>query len=178
AERAFFRMFELLHLGPVDPRHLARWIDSRLEGAGVPADGVGASIVARVGPRTQDILQVARHVYTRRLGSGEPGGEVVEAAASDVVGEEDPIIRAIWTNLTTHQQNVLRAVASGADQLFSVPVRERFGLPTSSTVAAAVDALDSRGILVRDPETGKVGFDSPFVRMWVEREALHDVPPG
>jgi len=178
AERAFFRMFELLHLGAVDPRHLARWIDSRLEGAGVTADGVGARIVARVGPRTQDILQVARHVYTRRLGSGKADGEVVEAAASDVVGEEDPIIRSIWSNMTTHQQNVLRAVASGADQLFSVPVRERFGLPTSSTVAAAVDALESRGVLVRDPASGKVGFDSPFVRMWVEREALQDVPPG
>lgn len=176
-ERAFFRMFELLHLGPLDPEHLSRWIDSRLEGAGVAPAGAGCDIIARVGPRTQDILQVARHVHARGLGPGKVGKQVVEAAVGDVVGEEDPVIRAIWSNLTTHQQNVLRAVASGAEQLFSVPVRERFGLPTSSSVSAAVDALESRGLLVRDSDSGRVVFDSPFVRIWVEREALQDVPP-
>jgi hypothetical protein len=176
-DRAFFKALELLHLGPLDPDHLARWIDSRLETAGVVPNGAGAAMVARVGPRTQDVLQVARHVYARGLASGAAAPGSVEAAVQDVVAEEDPVIRTVWSNLTAPQQNVLRAVASGVGQIFSAGVRERFGLPTSSSVAAGVDALEGRGLLVRDPASSAIEFDSPFVRLWVEREALGDVPP-
>lgn len=176
-ERAFYKMFEVLHVGPLDPEHLARWIDSRLEAAGVTPAGAGAAVIGRIGPRTQDILQVARHVYARSLASGIVAAGAVDDAVEDVVREEDPVIRATWVSLTPHQQNVLRAIASGTSQLFSVPVRERFGLPTSSSVAAAVDALEAKGLLYRDPQSGAIGFDSPFVRLWIEREVLQDVPP-
>lgn len=176
-DRAFFRAFELLHLGAIDPGHLGRWIDERLEGAGVKAAGVGEAVIGAVGPRTQDILQVARHVYGRAAGRGEALASDVEEAVWDVVREEEPVIRATWLNLTAHQQNVLRALAGNVDQLFSTATRERFGLPTSSSVSAAVDALESRGLVFRGEE-GAIGFDSPFVRLWVEREALPDVPPA
>ncbi|HUG40588.1 MAG TPA: ATP-binding protein [Longimicrobiales bacterium] len=175
-DRAFFRAFELLQLGPIDPAHLARWIDERLDGAGVRAQGIGGAVIEAAGPRTQDVLQVARHVYARALPRGEAVEGDVGEALLDVVREEEPVIRATWLDLTTHQQNVLRAVAAGVDQLFASATRDRFGLPTSSSVAAAVDALESRGLLFRDE--GRVVFDSPFVRIWVEREALPDVPPA
>lgn len=175
-DRAFFRAFELLHVGPMDPDHLGPWIDSRLSSAGVGAEGVGAAVIRMAGPRTQDVLQVARHVYTRALPRRATKADDVEAAMIDVVREEDPVIRATWLELTTHQQNVLRAVAAGVAQLFSTATRERFGLPTSSTVATAVDALESRGLLFRDE--GKLTLDSPFVRLWIVREVLQDVPPA
>lgn len=175
-DRAFFRAFELLHMGPMDAEHLGRWIDERLAGAGVAADGVGLAIIAEAGPRTQDVLQVARRVYSRSLVAGAATAADVGEATIDVVREEDSVIRATWLDLTSHQQNVLRAVAAGVDQLFSTATRERFGLPTSSTVAAAVDALESRGLLFRDD--GDVALDSPFVRLWIAREVLQDVPPA
>ena len=139
---------------------------------------VGAVIVERAGPRTQDILQVARHVYARGLARGGASADEGALAIRDVVREEDPVIRTIWSDLTAHQQNVLRAVASGAEQILSTATRQRFGLPTSSTVAAAVDAMRKRGILTRDHEDGAIHFDSPFVRLWVEWEVLQDVPPA
>lgn len=175
-DRAFFRAFELLHVGPMDRDHLSGWIDDRLTGAGVRARGIGAVVIDRAGPRTQDVLQVARHVHSRALARGQAVRADVEEAVLDVVREEDPVIRATWLGLTAHQQNVLRAVAAGVDQLFSSATRARFGLPTSSSVAAAVDALVGRGLLVRAGE--EISFDNPFVRRWVEREVLQDVPPG
>ena len=139
------------------------------------SEGIGALIVDRAGPRTQDILQVARHVHSLGLARGEARVGDVEEAILDVVREEDPVIRAMWLDLTAHQQNVLRAVACEVDQLFASATRIRFGLPTSSSVAGAVDALEGRGLLVR--QDGTIVFDSPFVRRWVEREAIADVPP-
>lgn len=175
-DRAFFRAFELLHLGPIDPEHLARWVDDRLTGAGVRSEGVGEAIIRAAGPRTQDILQVGRHVYARGLPEGRAEAADVEGAMIDIVREEDAVIRAIWIQLTAHQQNVLRALAAGTEQLFSTAARDRFGLPSSSSVATAVDSLEGRGLVYR--EEGRVTFDSPFTRLWVEREALGDLPPA
>jgi hypothetical protein len=73
---------------------------------------------------------------------------------------------------------VLRAVASETEQIFSTDARRRFGLPTSSTVAAAVDALQARGLLTRHAGDGSIEFDSPFVRLWVEWEVGRDVLPA
>lgn len=174
-DRAFFRAFELLHLGPIESSHLGRWIDERLAGSGIEADGVGVEIIERAGPRTQDILQVARHLYSRGLSSGAAGLDDVTEAIDDVVREEDAVLRAIWIQLTGHQQNVLRAIAAGAGQIFSTATREHFGLPASSSVATAVDALIAKGIVIREQD--RIGFDSPFFRAWVEKETLQDVPP-
>ena len=177
-ERAFYRTFELLHLGAIDPDHFARWIESRLEAAGVAAVGVGRAVVERAGPRTQDILQVARHLYARGASKGRVGPEQIDDAMQDVVSEESPIVAAVWRNLTSNQQNVLRAVASGAEELFSSATRRRFGLPASSTVATAVESLTSRGLLTRDSPKGAIAFDSPFVEHWVRVHVLPDVPPS
>jgi uncharacterized protein len=177
-ERAFYRTFELLHLGAIDPDHLARWIESRLASAGVSAAGVGRAVVERAGPRTQDILQVARHLYARGASTGRVGPDQIEGAIHDVVSEESPIIAAWWRNLTSNQQNVLRAVASGAQELFSSATRQRFGLPASSTVATAVESLTARGLLTRDSPKGTITFDSPFVERWVREHVLPDVPPS
>lgn len=176
--RAFFKALELLPIGPVDEDHLARWIDARFEKAGMECLGAGAEIVARAGPRTQDILQVARHVYARGLTSGKVATADVAPAMQDVVREEGAVTRTIWSNLTSNQQNVLRALASGEPQVFSAATRRRYALPTSSTVAAAVDALEKRGLLTRDAADGSVDFDSPFVRLWVESETGGDVLPA
>lgn len=48
------------------------------------------------------------------------------------------MIRSLWTDLTVHLQNVLRAVAAEGDQLLAADTRRRDGLPTSSAVATVV----------------------------------------
>ena len=67
-------------------------------------------------------------------------------------------------------------MAGGADQLFAAATRDRFGLPTSSAVATAVDALTSRPILFRFRDGDTITSDSPVFRRWVAREALQHAP--
>jgi len=90
-----------------------------------------------------------------------------------VVQQEDPLIRAIWNQLSAQQQDVLRVLALGVGQLLSVEVRDRYGLPGASSVQKAVEGLLTRGVLVRDEDA--LQFDSPFVRRWVQREVAPDV---
>jgi hypothetical protein len=176
-KRAFYKFFELLHVGPVDPAHLATWIDHRLAGGGVEARGVGALIVERVGPRTQDIMQTARTLWFGTQSSGRAGVTDVGHAVAEIVAAEEPSLRRTWEDLTVAQQKVLRALAAGAEQIHSTATRDQYALGASSSVAAALDALTGRGILIRD-EAG-VHFDNPFYRVWIERNALlEDRPNG
>ncbi|MGK7311282.1 MAG: AAA family ATPase [Candidatus Longimicrobiales bacterium M2_2A_002] len=169
-QRAFYKFFDRLELGPIDADHLARWIDSRLTGAGVEADGVGRELVERVGPRTQDIVQAARVLWFRCAQEGEAGPGSVDGAIAEIVTQDDPALRRTFDHLTPLQQRILRAVAAGAEQLHSTDTRERFALGAASSVATGLEALVSRAILVR---TGHgVAFDNPYFREWAKRELV------
>jgi uncharacterized protein len=173
-KRAFYKMFDLLPLGPLDPEHFAAWIDERLGRGRDVLPGVGAEVVRLAGPRTQDVVQVARQLYFRALtGGGLLGAADVEAAVDEVVRNEEPLIRSLWSSLAAHQQDVLRVVALDVQHLYAAEVRDQYGLPAASSVHKAVSALIARGVLVRDGE--RVVFDSPFFRRWVRRTVAADV---
>ena len=173
-DRAFYKMFDLLHLGPIDEQVFADWLEERLaRGSGV-ATGVGMALERMAGPRTQDVVQVARQLYFRGLAAGRRVEVAdVQAAFDEVVWSEAPLLRSIWAELSAQQQDVLRVVALGVQRLYSAEVRDQYGLPGASSVHKAVETLVARGILVR--EGSAVTFDSPFFRRWVRTEVASDL---
>lgn len=174
SNRAFYKLFELLPFGPMDERHLARWIDARLESHGVRPNDAGARIVELARPRTRDMVQLARAAYQVGLPAGRLAPLDVERAFDRIVDEENEVLRAEWERRTALQQNVLRAMAAGADRLFSEAARDRFGLRGSAYVASALTALIDADLVVKSEE-GVYEFDSPFMQRWVRRHALPDV---
>lgn len=173
-KRAFYKMFELLPLGPIEAGRLAAWIDERLARGGRVEPGVGMEVVELAGPRTQDVIQVARQLYFRALAADrEMEASDVLAALDEVVRNEEPLIRSLWNDLSAQQQDVLRVVALGVEQLYSAEARDRYGLPGASSVHKAVEALIGRGLLVRTDDG--VAFDSPFFLRWVRNEVAVDL---
>lgn len=173
-KRAFYKMFDLLPLGPIDTGFFSDWLEERLARASGVSTGVGHELLRQAGPRTQDVIQVARQLYFRALTarrSIEP--EDVSLALDDVVRSETPLLRSLWNDLSAQQQDVLRVVALDVEQLYSAEVRDQYALPGSSSVSKAVDALAARGLVVK--ETDRVEFDSPFFRQWVRNEVASDL---
>ena len=118
--RAFYGLADQLQFGPIDPAHFAAWIDERMAKGGVKGAGVGALIVERAGPRTRDIVQVARQCYDDRRSAGRAAEADVIQAFEEVVSEQDAPMRSAWLRLSGAQQNVLRAVAAGVYGLTTV----------------------------------------------------------
>ena len=172
--RALYGLLDVLHLGPIDSEHLARWIDDRLITHGVAAEDVGREVVAIAGPRTRDIMQVARKVWQlRHPGTADPGDAHI--ALTEVVIEQEDLLRALWDNCTAHQQNILRAVASDMDGLTTSASIRQFALRSTGTATNSARALMDAGRLVRADTRSGYGFDNPFFREWVRTTTLGDL---
>lgn len=171
-EGPFHRFFEPLAIGPIDPHHLARWMESRMEGAGLEVEaGVGPAILERVGPRTQDALQLARAVFLTGVMRRRVEVADVAAAFRRSVLEDGDRFETLWAGLADSHRRVLRAVAMGEVHLASQEVGARYGLPTTAAVSKAVRVLQER----RHLGTGTpVRLDDPFFAEWILLRAMPD----
>lgn len=173
--RAFYDMLEVLHFGPMDPDHLGRWIEERMETARVDAGGVGPRVIELAEPRTRDVVQLALKTYDVTAGAGVARPSDVDAAFREIVEDRDDLARTFWGELTANQQNVLRAVSVQPAGLTTAEAIERFGLSSSSAVTQALAAFVEEGVLVRDEQGARYAFDNPFLRGWVIVNALPDL---
>jgi len=173
--RAFYGLADHLQFGPIDPDHLAAWIDDRMTGAGVRAAGVGAAIVAAAGPRTRDIVQVARQCFDNGQATGHADASAVPPAFDDVVAQQEPLLQSLWQGLTGQQQNVLRAVAEDQDGLTTRASLTRFGLTSSGSATNAASAMVEAGVLLKASSPSGYGFENPFFRRWVQRATIGDL---
>jgi hypothetical protein len=173
--RAFYQMLDRIPFGPIEPEHLARWLEERMEGAGVAARAVGARCIEIAGPRTRDVVELARKAYDLGVAAGRVDEELLRRSYLELIEAEDDLARPFWDSLTPHQQNVLRAVAAGSRQLTAQETRTRFALRSSAAISKAVREFVESGRLVR--LAGKQGydFDSPYLRGWVILNALPDL---
>ena len=172
--RAFYKLLDVLHFGPMEDEHFARWIDERMDASGRPARGLGSRCLDVAGPRTRDVVQLARACWRRWSGADDLEG-LVDAAFRDVVADEQVIARTLWDGLTPHQQDVLRAVAGSQVGLTSRETLERFALPASGTVSNTAATLVADDLLVKVKLAPGYDFQSPFFRGWVVTQALPDV---
>lgn len=174
--RAFYKLFDLLHLGPIEPGHFSRWIDERMVDGGRPCPGIGARCIQVAGPRTRDVVQLARAGWeVAGSMSAADARNRVDTAFRQVVESEDDPIRSWWAGLTSYQQNVLRAVAASEVGLSTRETLGRFALGHSGSASNAAAALVESDRLVRVDRASGYDFDSPFVRGWVIMNALPDV---
>lgn len=172
--RAFYQLADRLPFGPIEPDHMSGWIEERMRSGGVRTAGVGAEIVALAGPRTRDIVQLARKTFDLGGTAGEASPTVVAAAFRELIAEEDEPVRLYWDGLTGPQQNVLRAIAAGEQQLTGQGAQRRFALSSAPAVRKAAEKFDEDGVVIRTRD-GHYACDSPFVRGWLIQHTLPDL---
>lgn len=173
--RAFYGLLDQLVFGAMDADHLSRWIDERMADAGVRATGVGKCAVQSAGPRTRDIVQLARRCFDNVRGSRVVTAKDVTEAFDDVVAEQEPLLWSSWEGLTAQQQNVLRAVAVNREGLTTGESMRRFGLPSTGSTTNTAAALVESGVLLRTATATGYGFDNPYFGRWVAMNTLGDI---
>jgi hypothetical protein len=174
-DAAFYKMLTPVRFGPIPAPQMATWIDLRLREAGYQVRGCGTHCVDWAGPRTRDIVRVARKCVDYAATSKRVDEETVIAAFSEIVDEESDAYGERWSRFTGHQQNVLRAVAASPDGLTTDHARRAFTLGATGTVSNTLAHFVDDGLLVRSANGSGYAFDDPFFRGWVVTRALVDV---
>ncbi|MEZ4424313.1 MAG: hypothetical protein R3E98_12950 [Gemmatimonadota bacterium] len=173
------RHWERVRVLPPPDELLTEWLEARFAEQETPLkSGVCARICAHAGPRSEDVLTLAGEVY--RIGAGKKRikSAHVDRALDRLVGRTAHLVLRVWETLSPLQQNLLRALAAGEQQLFAARSRARFGLRSTASVARTLELLTEKGLVERSPRDGSYAFESPWVRRWVQREALPDVGIG
>jgi hypothetical protein len=174
--RALWKQVDSLLFEPIDPQVLAEWIHQHAGRTGVSFSLDACDlIVALAGPRTRDIVQLARVAWDASSRTGQGDERLVEAAMETLVREQGALFSAQWRGLQATDQRVVRALAAGPElPLLSTEALHRYRLGPKSTVSSALSRLVENEVLARD-DAGRYTFDDPFFRRWVERVALADL---
>ncbi len=176
-----WKQVRVVEFGPIAPDELRAWIWRRMNDTGRPLDhDAAARIVELAWPRTQDVVELAHAVW--EAGGDGPGPEPdgVDRAFDTLVDAKAPHVGRAWRDLKidSPQQQILRVLAAAPDpravELLSADTLTEFALGPKSTVASAIQTLVDREWLARTDD-GRLTFDDPFMRRWVQRTALADL---
>ena len=169
-----WKVVEILDIQPVPPGEMAHWIAERATATGVALDIiVAATIVRLAGPRTRDIVQLARATWDWGRPAGSATRDTTINAMEALVVEQGALHQRQWDRLTDVGRAVLLTLATQPRvQLLAANTLTTFALGAKSTVASAIDDLVAREILVRGVvEARTYDFDDPFFRRWVQVNA-------
>ncbi|MEO5580457.1 MAG: hypothetical protein ABIR58_07340 [Gemmatimonadaceae bacterium] len=177
-----WKVVEILDMSPIDPVLFARWVLQRARDTGLVVDVVTAAAIVRLGgPRTRDVVQLARSVWEASRAKGSADKRDVVRALEILVGEQAALHRRAWELLPHVARRILMVVAAEPSaQLTSASALSRFGLGSKSTVHREAANLVDEEILVRTPD-GIHDFDDPFFRRWVQLNVIEDInrqPPS
>ncbi len=164
-------IFDEVAVGPIDADLLASWIEDRLRSHGVtPAAGTGTAIVGWAGPRTEDVLRLAREVWDGGISRGGTAPDDVPPAIRRIVLDRRSTYERVWVDLADSQRSVLRALADGAVQLTARDTLRRYALPTPAGVRKAVTRLQHLQLV---NASGDAPSD-PFFAEWILMRAMPD----
>jgi hypothetical protein len=155
---------------------LAEWIHQHAGRTGVSFSLPACDLIVELaGPRTRDIVQLARVVWDAASRTDQADESLVERAMETLVQEQGALFSAQWRGSQTTDQRVLRAIAAEPDlAVQSTDALQRYRLGPKSTVSSSLARLVENEILSRD-DGGQYRFDDPFFRRWIQRFALADL---
>jgi hypothetical protein len=177
----FMGMFGRLLVGPIPEDLMSDWIDTSLEKNGIQSEGAGAECVLLAGPRTRDVIQLARKTLDEAKTKGVAKPSTVKTALALIVDDFAEEYWRLWSPLSSTSKSILQAIASGHGlTLFHRDTLLRYGLISTAAVSQACRTLEqnragSSGY--RPPILGRIEratgreyvFDNPFFRVWVQR---------
>lgn len=163
-----FHGVDRIQIKEIDPRHLATWIDHRLQTHDVDAEaGLGALIIERAGPVTEYVMRLAKVVHRIGLETGRADHGTVQLAFDEIVSDQDGTFDLVWDKVSTTKRQILRGVADGEKRLTALTFLQRYNIGSSSAASHATRELRTDGIIA----PGKPHrISDPFFAEWVCRQ--------
>lgn len=171
-----WKVVDILDMQPIPGAELARWLVQRASSTGVEFDDMAAaSVVLLAGPRTRDVVQLARVLWDATAAAGTATNAEAVAALDQLVQEQGSLHFRAWQAYEGKVHQTLLALLAGNPHLkvTSANVLRVHALGPKSTVSRALKQLVDDEILVQSP-AGAYHCDDPFFRRWLELNVFED----
>lgn len=116
------------------------------------------------GSEPKTVQNICYHLFEMK--SGEVSEGDVDGIIARLIREKDGAYRMIFDNFSQNQKAVLKIIASGAEDIFSLAVSSEHGIAKSS-LNSAVTALLERDVIYKDE--GKYHMSDRLFELWCGR---------
>jgi hypothetical protein len=170
-----WKVVDQLHIDPIPATEMVPWMVRRATQTGVRFDVIVAAAIYRLaGPRTRDVVQLARATWDWARSDGVAARHAPEEAMEALVREQSALHERQWSGLREATRAVLLVLATNPDvQVTADETLQRYGLGPKTTVYDALKDLVRDEILMR--RGAAYAFDDPFFRRWVQVNASADL---
>jgi hypothetical protein len=181
--RGLWKAGDAIEFGPIPDDELLHWMRARAKSAGVTLEVEPARAIIRIGgPRTRDIVQLARQVWdVAHTTSKRVTVATVVEAFDTIVAEQSPMHEHAWHQMPRTQQRTLTVIAVRWAGPTARDTLRRFDLGAKSSIGRAIESLTADEVLLRS-RPGTYVFDDPYFRRWIQLHAAVDlgvpVPPA
>lgn len=172
--RPFYKAGPVVRLGKIDERLFATFIETKFARTGIrPEDGLGAAIVELAENVPYDVQRLAHELWDDVRAGGRKTATLddLHLTLGRLLDEQHTMFEEAWQRLTLVQRAVLRAIVlESGRELLSAGVRDRYRLPTASSVQSALAALVRQDIVMKDQ--GRYLVNDSLYREWMARRTF------
>lgn len=164
--RALSQTCEPRKLEALEPHAFARWIDGRFAAANLVTRGVGSACVDLTGPHTDQTIELARQTFSLSCAARFGNEATVRTAFGQIVDQKHAHFAAVWGNLSSAEQRVLKVMAeAGGQNLLQPPAVQRCEMSSEMELRMAVSRLMGKRLI--DP-VGQSGLRlrSAAMKQW------------
>jgi hypothetical protein len=164
--RAFYGQAAPVALPPLPAEAVAEYIASRFRRTGRETGKALDPLLALAQGHPQRTMLLAHAVWDLTP-SGEPATEEIWLAARGrALQQVSDELRTVWNSLPTSHRRALTAIAENTTPLYAAS--RSHGGSRGGTVYTAIQALEDRGEIAKDPDT-RTGFrlTDPLLSAWI-----------
>src|SRR5579875_1324607 len=151
ANEPFWRSAKQMELGPIAPDLFAPFLRERFEATGKRVDDATlAALLATTGGHPYATQELAYELWEATPRARTARAAELEVALRQVLRSENAHFSLVWDDASRAQRLVLQALAAEpTDSITAAEYRQRHGLPASSGVQKALDALLERELVAK-----------------------------
>jgi len=162
----FWRSAKRVELGPIEPAQFSPFIAERFEQSGKAISSEACALVLQITRGHPYATQELCYFLWQRIADrGEATVEEVGEALEDVLRSEDSHFTSLWDAAASQQRVLLQALGAEEGHPLATEYRRRHGLPSASTMQAAMRKLESSELIAR--RDGFTWIAEPFLAQWL-----------
>ncbi|MDX9847231.1 MAG: ATP-binding protein [Tenuifilaceae bacterium] len=167
--RAFYQFSKIVELKKIDEQVMCEHLFISYKETGVDVkDGVIEKIVTETNNIPHYVQYLASAAWEEAKASNSRLDEaVLSTAIAKVIVNQEDFFSFQYQNLTSHQQQLVKAIEEENKGTFAASFINKFRLGSASSIQRSIERLQTKGLIEKDGDEWH--FTDPFFKLWLKK---------